>query len=183
MYCFANKKRLVIWLTILSLLVVFISGCNSSKKSNPVSIGDFSADTLSGGTFNQEDLAKYNLTMVNIWTTWCPYCIEEMPDLEKLYNNLPANVNMVSLCVDGKEELELAKNIIKQQSCSFTTLIPDEKLKESLLGDISGYPTTVFIDSQGNLVGKPQVGAPTSGKGIADGYLALIKERLKLASN
>lgn len=143
-------------------------------------IDDFSVNTLDGGTFNQDDLAKYDLTMVNVWTTWCPYCIEEMPDLAKLYKDLPANVNLVSICADANEELELAKDIVNQEKIPFKALVPDDKMKKSILKNITAYPTTIFLDSEGNVVGQPQVGAPKSKNGIAAGYLEVIKERLKL---
>lgn len=209
MYCFVKKRRAVISLIIISLMMVLISGCTTGTENKENSSGvpsgsssalpndtssnidtadanvkDVSADTLDGGTFTQDDLTKYDLTMVNIWTTWCGYCIQEMPDLQKLYKDmLPDNVNMISICADANDELDLAKKIIDEQNCSFKTLIPDDKLKESILNDISAFPTTIFLDSKGNLVGKPQVGVPRSTEGVAAGYLEVIKKRLELAAN
>ena len=37
----------------------------------------------------EEIFAPYDLTMVNIWATWCGYCVREMPELAKLKDMLP----------------------------------------------------------------------------------------------
>lgn len=155
-------------------------GLSDNAKTN---MKDFQAKTLDGGTFSQKDFAKYDITMVNIWTTWCGYCVEEMPELQALYEKLPKNMNMISICCDADTESELAKEILSKKSCKFPSLIPDEKLQKSLLNKIDGYPTTVFVDSEGNIIGDAQTGAPSQKKEeVADAYLTLMKERLEMSS-
>ncbi len=39
-------------------------------------------------TYTQDIFSKYDLTMVNIFTTWCSPCVNEIPDLEKLYQEM-----------------------------------------------------------------------------------------------
>ena len=190
---------------LVTVMVVSLAGCGNTSKENTKEentttsndeknvteseasssteeegvMSDFSAETLSGDTFTQENLAEYDLTMVNIWTTWCPYCIEEMPVLQQVYENLPDNVNMISICGDAGTEMDLANQIFSENGCTFEAIIPDDKLTSSLLSTISGYPTTVFVDKDGNLVGDAQIGAPSTGDDIDQAYLQLIKERLK----
>lgn len=45
------------------------------------SLRDFTAGTLDGGTFTQEDIAAKDVTIVNFWGLTCGPCIAEMPDL------------------------------------------------------------------------------------------------------
>ena len=116
--------------------------------------------------------------MVNIWTTWCGYCIDEMQELQEVYDNLPERVNMVTICVDGDSEASTAEDILEENGCNFQVLVPDEKLNGSLLNQISAYPTTAFVDSEGNLVGDLQVGVAQGGDTTADAYLGLIDDRL-----
>ncbi|AOT72439.1 TlpA family protein disulfide reductase [Geosporobacter ferrireducens] len=152
--------------------------------SSDINMNDFSAATLDGSIFTNDDLAKYDLTMVNIWTTWCTYCIEEMPDLQKLYSDmLPDNVNLITICGDAKEEPELSRKIMERIECTFKTLVPDEKLQKSLLNEVQAFPTTIFVDSEGNIVGDPQMGAPSADGKVADAYLKLINERLRMVVN
>lgn len=142
---------------------------------------DFNTETILGNNFTNEKFTDYDLTMVNIWSTWCTGCIEEMPELQSLYKNLPENVNMVSICADAKENKELAFNILNKNKCEFETLMPDENLEKSLIKYIDAYPTTVFVDSEGNIVGDIITGAPTGQKEeFTNMYLNLINDRLGL---
>ncbi len=149
--------------------------------SGDINMNDFSAKTLDDDTFTNEDFGNYDLTVVNIWTTWCTYCVEEMPDLQKLYTDmLPDNVNLITICGDANEEPELSRKIMERLDCTFKTLVPDEKLQESLLNEVQAFPTTIFVDSKGNIVGEPQTGAPSADGKVADAYLAMIMERLNM---
>ncbi|WP_051569395.1 TlpA family protein disulfide reductase [Alkaliphilus transvaalensis] len=146
------------------------------KLSSDVNMNSFSTKTLSGDDFTQDNLAEYDLTMVNVWTTWCGPCVNEMPDLQKLYEMLPANVNMITICADANEESELAMEIMDELGCTFQTLYPNEQLEQSLLKEVTGYPTTIFFDRNGNIVGDPELGVP--GRNPAENYLKMIEERL-----
>lgn len=138
----------------------------------------FSASDMEGQTVTEEVLKNYDITMVNIWTTWCGFCVEEMPDLAELYQSLPDNVNMMTICADAAEETELANEILTSANAKFSTLKGNEELERCLLDAVSGVPTTIFVDSEGNVVGKPQVGAPGLPGEIVEGYMALIQDAL-----
>lgn len=70
-----------------------LAGCSSSAGASDdqgaagtatqptIGMTDFTTTTMDGGTFTNEDLADYKLTMVNIWSTTCHFCVEEMPGL------------------------------------------------------------------------------------------------------
>lgn len=146
------------------------------KMSMDVNMNSFSTKTLSGDAFTQENFAEYELTMVNIWTTWCGPCVDELLELQELYGMLPDDVNMITICVDANEESELAKQIMNKLGCTFQTLYPNEQLEQSLLKEVTGYPTTIFFDQNGNIVGDPQVGVP--GKNPAEKYLEMIEQRM-----
>ena len=138
----------------------------------------FTAEDMNGKKVDQSIFMEYDLTMVNIWSTWCGFCIEEMDELESLYQQLPKNVNMITICEDASSEKDLAKDILAQNGASFQTLVGNDVLRESLMQYISGFPTTVFVDSQGNVIGQPQVGAP--GNDVLSGYEQLIEDRLAM---
>ncbi len=131
----------------------------ATAKSN---MNDFNAETLNGGNFTSEDLKKYDLTMVNIWYTGCKPCVEKMPDTQKLKEQLPENVNLISVCADGNESKELASKIVNESGVKYPALIPDDKLMDSLVKNVSVFPTTIFVDKDGNIVGEPIQGAFSS---------------------
>ncbi|MDR2506043.1 MAG: TlpA family protein disulfide reductase [Oscillospiraceae bacterium] len=145
--------------------------------TDAINMNDFSAITLGGEEYTNAELAKYDLTVVNVWATWCAPCIEEMPELEKLYGMVPANVNFITVCSDSNEEFDLATRIMTELKLTFPALVPDDKLQASLLDHVMAYPTTLFFDSEGNIVGDPQIGAPVGGS-VSEAYLSIITERL-----
>ncbi|MDO4280993.1 MAG: TlpA disulfide reductase family protein [Peptococcaceae bacterium] len=157
-------------------LILFPPESEESGEKVSGDLSSFETTDLDGKTVDQSIFADYDLTMVNIWATWCSACIEEMPELEILYKNLPEGVNMISICGDAADEKEMAEKILKESKASFQTLVANDGLNEHLLNNLSGYPTTIFVDKNGKIVGDAQLGAP--GSDVVEGYQALIKDRL-----
>lgn len=161
-------------------IALFPSEDNSDQENVfPYNMEDFTAQTLSGETVTSDVFADYDLTMVNVWETWSDVCVEGMPELQKVYENLPKNVNMITVCSDGEEKKELAKEIINSVNGTFMILLPDKKLKESLVKELDAIPTTIFVDNKGVPVGASIVGIPDQEETVAEGYLAEIQERLE----
>lgn len=158
------------------------NAANGQSAATQPTIGmtDFTTTTMDGATFTNEDLADYKLTMVNVWSTTCKYCIEEMPGLELLHNSLPEGVNLIGICLDGDFNAEVAKQIMDESGVTFPVLLNSDSLTQSLTGYVSSLPTTVFVDSKGELVGQGIAGVPALGseQDVADAYLELINERL-----
>lgn len=139
----------------------------SQFESTP--LGDFSAQDFEGNTVTKEIFADYDLTMVNLWTTTCSYCIEEMPLLNELRQEFQedgVSFNIISVCMNvgntdeaNEENLKKAKEIIKTAGVEYPTLIPDSVLLEGRLNGVQAFPESFFVDSEGNVVSEPYVGA------------------------
>ena len=143
-----------------------------------VQIPDFAVEAMDGKLVTRDDCFQgYDLVMINIWGTFCGPCVEEMPELASLYQNLPDRVNMITICVDVKDDeknRKFAEKGLKEAGADFKTLIPDALLETSLTKLASAYPTTVFADADGKLVGGPYFGAQDE-----KSYLEAIQERLE----
>ncbi len=137
----------------------------------------FSAVDLDGNEVNEEIFKNYDITMVNIWATWCGYCVEEMPGIADLYKDLPTNVNIITLCDDAAEAKNTAAAILKKAGAEFTTLVGNAQLATQVVDYVSGFPTTIFVDSNGEVVGKEQIGAPRGD--VKTAYQNLINSALK----
>lgn len=157
-------------------IILFPAGKTDEKSEFKGSLTSFEAEDMDGKKVDQSIFSNYDLTMVNIWTTWCGVCVEEMPYLEKLHKQLPENVNIISICGDASDEKELAQQILDKNEITFQTLVDNDTLKESLLKYVNGFPTTIFVDKNGKIVGDIQMGAP--GENIVQGYQQLIDNRL-----
>lgn len=154
----------------------------TQEDINQNGFGDFKATTLAGGELSNDIFEDYELTMVNIWATWCSPCVKEMPDLQELHTILPDNMNLITICSDADTQLDLANDILADavathnSDTTFDTIIANDEVNANILSRISAFPTSVFVDSDGNVVHAVE-GAP-SGDDIAGIYLGLMEEIL-----
>lgn len=131
------------------------------EKLNQNNKFTFNTKTLNNKKVDSSILKDSKLTMVNIWATYCGPCIGEMPELQKLYEEVKKDdVNIIGLVSDtpDKDNENLAKQIVSKKGVKYDNLIPDKNITDNLLKDVSGVPTTFFVDSEGNIVGDFIVG-------------------------
>ncbi len=139
-----------------------------------LNIGTFEAQTLDAETVTQDVFADYDLTVINIWATWCPPCLEEMADLQTVYENMPENVNFFSICDDATEQRDLAIQILEDNGCTFPTLETNEQIDTNIMSRVAAFPTTLFVDSEGYVVNAIE-GAPHNPSEV---YLSMIDDTL-----
>lgn len=142
-----------------------------AARENVSELGDFNAQVVDGDTAGNEIFADYELTMVNLWTTTCNYCIMEMPDLEAIRAELQkkgVKFNIVGMCLDvnqggsvDEKKLDKVKTIISKTGIQYDTLIPDDVLWNGRLKGVNAFPETFFVDKNGNIVGETYVGSNT----------------------
>ena len=122
----------------------------------------FETTDLDGNTVKSEDLfAGHKVTMINIWTTWCGPCVEEMPGLEELNKELAGkNCQIIGICDDTADDIqaiEEAKAILKEKGVTYTNLVQTEEMRDQL--PTSVYPISYFVDSEGRVLASPELGA------------------------
>lgn len=139
-------------------------------------LGVFEAKTLDGGTFTQEDIAKKDATLINFWATYCGPCLQEMPDIAKLAKELPDNVQIITVCLDGKAEL--AKEILEEAGFEGTTLISCSGALAEIAGQILYVPTTIVVDQEGNRIGDEIIGGQEN---LEDVFVSAINQALRAA--
>ena len=140
------------------------------------SLTSFSAGTLDGGTFTQEDIAAKDVTVLNFWALTCPPCIAEMPEIADFEKALPDNVAMLTVCLDGYGNEDSVKEVLENAGFEGVTLITGEGDLLDLANNLMYTPTTVVVDSEGNLMGDAIIGAQTDLSGT---YLAAVNAALK----
>lgn len=125
-------------------------------------VGDlvsFSTRDLDGKEIGSDELfAGHDLTVLNVWATWCGPCKNELPELGKMAKDFEQkNVQLVGLCLDGDEEAETAKQLLADAGCDYCCVMAPENMLDIL--PTTAVPTTYFFDSTGHMVGEPVVGA------------------------
>lgn len=164
-----------------------VQSSETQQQEGKPGLRSFSAETLDGGTFTQDDLAAVDLTMVNFWGTFCSPCIAEMPDLAEFAGVLPENVQLITICVDGEFAKEDARTLLDQAGFEGITLTKGDGDYEEMLENILAVPTTLFLDAEGNVVGDVVEGGGLSDfsgfylEKINEALLACGKEEISLA--
>lgn len=203
-----TKQRIyftILLLSSLCFLMVF-SGCSSGndKSSDNVqekvtaggnqetsalyleNLGEFSVQDITGESYTQEMFSDYDLTMVNVFTTWCTPCVNEIPDLEKLKNELSGQgVNVVGFVLDAidgngntsEDAIEKAKLLAEKTGVSYPFLIPDKSYLNGRLSGINAVPETFFVDKEGNIVGSTY-----SGSRSFEDWKSIVETELKGAA-
>lgn len=148
----------------------------TAETGFPEQMPAFTAKDLNGDTITEDIFSEKDLTVVNIWGTFCTPCVAEMPELGVWADSMPDNVQIVGLIIDiaGDEDTkhhDLAVAITQKADADFTHIVANADL-DSVLRWVVGVPTTLFVDKEGNLVGKPIVGADVEGyKSFVEDYL------------
>ncbi|RKJ76056.1 TlpA family protein disulfide reductase [Butyricicoccus sp. 1XD8-22] len=124
---------------------------------------EFSTVDLNGETVTNDLFAEKDLTVLNVWGTFCGPCVAEMPELGEWEKELPENVQLVGLIIDieGENDTEhhdAAVEITQKAGAEFRHLIANEDFAPFLEG-VTGVPTTVFVDKEGKLAGGAILGA------------------------
>lgn len=106
---------------------------------------------LEGDNIALEDYrGKY--VLINFWATWCGYCKDEMPDLQAFSDE---NEDLVVIAVNVEESRELVEKYISEGGYTFDVALDSEgDLSKAYY--ISSFPTSIFIDRYGNLIGGVQ---------------------------
>lgn len=139
----------------------------------------FEANTLTGEVISNEIFQDYTLTMINIWATWCGPCVSEMPHLQRVYESLPEGTNMLTVCTDSSTESVLANEILEDSGATFQTLVDNATIHSAFTSRIGAFPTTIFVDKEGRLVGTVLQGVP-AGADVAASYLSIIDQILEI---
>ena len=114
---------------------------------------EFTAKTVSGEDISSDLFKDSKLTVINVWGSWCGPCVQEIPELQKLYESMKdKDVNVIGLAQDAGTDLDAVKEIIDKNKVTYQNIVP-EGATEDFVMSIMAFPTTFFVDSDRNIVG------------------------------
>lgn len=141
----------------------------SSEDSSVQKFPAFEGKDLDGNPVKSDELFSRNaVTVVNFWFTTCKPCVSELPELEALHQELAqkggAVIGINAFTLDGEEgAISDAKDLLSKKGVSYQNIwFASDSEAGKFTSGLYAFPTTYVVDSNGNIVGEPIVGAVTA---------------------
>ena len=155
-------------MTPFQQLSAFDQPQDTSNAGDSTTVGKFETKGVDGKDYTEKVFSDYDLTLVNCFTTWCSPCVNEMPDLDKLYQEMKEKgVGVVGMVIDSvgedgttdEDTVKKAQILKEKTGVTYPLLIPDAGNMNGRISGLSSFPESFFVDKDGNIVGDPIMGS------------------------
>ena len=131
---------------LLALLAVLAAACSGGSAEGP-SVPDLAYETFDGDQASLTDLAG-EPAVVNFWASWCPPCVAEMPDFERVHLDVRDEVRFVG--INTQDGLPEAQRLVEETGVTYDLgLDPDGELFREF--GVVSMPSTFFVTAEGTI--------------------------------
>ncbi len=118
---------------------------------------DFTVTTLDGQRLSLSDL-RGKVVIVDFWGTWCPPCRAEIPHFVELKKEMGDKLAIVGMTWEhgkgGDEVIAKVREFARQMGINYPLTLITDRADLQKVPDLTGFPTTLFIDKQGRVRAK-----------------------------
>ncbi len=142
-----NKSLFFVFLILLGLHVDTVAATNTNKNT------EFKNFVLKDTSGKVHMLSQYKgkWVIINYWATWCPPCLEEVPDLVALYDSRKnKDVMILGVAFDYESAGEVSE-YVDDMLMSYPIVLGDEDTIKQI-GSAEVLPTTYIYNPLGKLV-------------------------------
>ena len=144
------KNKLIPIITAVLALAIGLYFGLKPKSGPDYPLSGYTFDTPQGGSLDLGAL-KGKVVVLNFWATWCPPCVEEMPELNELYPQLQAqNVELIGIAIDSPSNVD---QFLQKTPVNYPIVLAGmtgTELGKVLGNQQGGLPFTVILDENGN---------------------------------
>lgn len=112
---------------------------------------------------------KTKLVVLNIWATWCPPCLEELPSLNALQYAMGSNIfDVVTVSLDSNSAESIKKFLIDHELMKLPSYVDVDSdiQKLEVIKDMPAIPITLIIDPQSRVLAKLEGPADWNGRDV-----------------
>jgi len=172
-----SVKQIVFLIVLVAAVVLFVVGFIAKDKKSAAKIittGDkaleFRLPDMNGQLVNLSDL-RGKIVLLHFWATWCPPCVEEIPTLAYLNQELAGrDFAMMTISVDegGAKAVE---SFLKQKELNIPVLLDPDRITATRYGTFK-FPETYILDRDGvvryKIIGPSNWRDPSAAKLLKD---------------
>lgn len=145
-------KRNILLSLLLLLSLLCLSACGEEAALEPIQAGEAARElsiTQTDGTEFVLSAQQGKVVLLNFWATWCGPCMMEMPAFDMLREEYGEELSILAISID--DDVAAAETYLEEQGYGFPTALDPEQ--ETLaVYPTDGFPTSVLIDQEGNVV-------------------------------
>ena len=103
----------------------------------------------------EEPLSSYGgrVLLIDFWATWCPPCIDALPDLRQLVSDLPAD-RFALLAISVDAEVATVTEFMKKEPMPWYNWHVGAFSDIVRMLDVRGFPTYLLVDAGGTILFK-----------------------------
>ena len=173
-----KTKALIVPLVLLMVIIVIFFSVRSKRSMKVAEIGsavqNFKVTDMNNNKISLSDL-KGSVLFVNFWATWCGSCVEELPNVERLFRSLSGNSSFKMITILYKDNGQRALGYMQQNGYTFPIYLNPDDSAAKIFG-ITGVPETFIIDKKGILRDKVLGPAEWDSPQAISSFQALTKE-------
>lgn len=113
----------------------------------------FTAKEFSTGKSISLGNYKGKYVYIDFWGTWCKGCVDDIPNLVKIYKDLDKK-RFEFVGIAGDDTAERLKKFIEKNDVTWPQILSDQNNRIVEQYQVTGYPTTVFLDPTGKIIAK-----------------------------
>lgn len=140
---------------------------NEEEMGEGDSVGSFTTEDINGEEYTEAAFQEADLTMVNVFATWCGPCVNEIPYLAELDEKMKdKGVQVIGVVMDAvkgtekdEEGIKKAQILAEKTKAEYPFLLPDSGYMNGRLAYVQAFPETFFVDKNGNIVGETYSGS------------------------
>lgn len=135
---------------VVRLLLVWLTLWMGSARADSAGVYSIEADDLQG---QPQSLQQYQgkPLVLNFWATWCPPCVQEMPELDEL-SQLHPEVQFVGLAIDTQRNVQRFLENVPVSYDLYVTGHRGVQMMKNLGNTPGGIPYTVVLQADGAVV-------------------------------
>lgn len=168
------KHKMPILIIVIALIVGAILLLNPfrNQQSSPVvksntssevgqQMADFELEDFNGQKVKLSEF-RGKPVLIDFWAAWCPFCIAEMSEIEKIHQELKGQLVVLGIHRSETEGIDQGAKFAKERGVTYTLLKDSTgEVYKKLTGGRNFMPYALYIDKEGKIV-KVKAGPKTA---------------------